>query len=869
MSASWSGGTTPLQPRLPASGLATTLDTSQARAPLSYTPVYLAEKILTSRSALEGERKQVTVLFADLKGSMELLADRDPEEARQLLDPVLERMMAAVHRYEGTVNQIMGDGIMALFGAPIAHEDHAVRACYAALAMQDAIRRYGAEVRRSHGVTIQIRVGLNAGEVVVRAIGNDLHMDYSAIGETTHLAARMEQLAPPGSIRLTAATVRLVEAFVQVKAVGDVPVKGLLEPVAVFDLVGTAAARPWFHEAALQGRPCFVGRHLELQALGAALARVGSGHGQLVAISGEPGMGKSRLLYEFSQGLLTEGWRVLEVGAVSYGQATPYLPICDLLRVYFQIDEQDDEHTMREKVDKRLTWDVALQEIRPVVLALLDMDVDAPEWQALDPSQRRQRIIEGVKRLLLLRSQGQPLLVLIENLHWIDAGTQAVLDSLIESLPTGRLLLLVSYRPEYQHGWESKTYYTQLRLHPLSPEATEELLDLLLGEAVELQPVKQLLLERSEGNPFFLEESVRTLVETQVLSGERGAYRLGTPLASIQVPVTVQALLAARIDRLPLEEKHLLQNAAVIGREMSFPLLQAVAEVPEDTLRRGLAHLQQTEFLYETRLYPEHVYTFKHALTHDVAYGSLLQGQRRALHTRIVEAMERLWADRLPAQVEQFAHHAVRGAVWEKALKYCRHAGLKAATRSAHREAVEYFEQALGAIQYLPETPNILAQAIDLRFDLRNALLPLGENERIGDHLRSAETLARRLDDQRQLGRVFAYLVEYFRMTGEAVRAVESGERALALATALEDFPLQIMATFFLGSGYYALGEYRRAVDCFRRNVAALPEERLRERFGMTGFPTVMSRTWLVTCLAYLGEFDAGISEGKHRHRAG
>jgi class 3 adenylate cyclase/tetratricopeptide (TPR) repeat protein len=834
----------------------------QDRAPLAYTPSYLAEKILTSRTALEGERKQVTVLFADLKGSMELLADRDPEEARQLLDPVLERMMAAVHRYEGTVNQVMGDGIMALFGAPIAHEDHAVRACYAALAMQAAIRSYADQVRQIHRVEIQIRVGLNSGEVVVRAIGNDLHMDYSAIGQTTHLAARMEQLATPGSILLPVATLHLVEGVVQVNAMGAVAVRGLTEPVEIFELVGAAAVRPWFRVAVAQRLTHFVGRHLELQTLGEALERAAGGHGQLVAVSGEPGMGKSRLIYEFSNGPLTEGWRVLETGAVSYGQATPYFPIRDLLRAYFQIDDQDDERKIQEKVDKRLTWDEALQETRPVVLALLDVAVDAPEWQALDPPQRRQRIIEGVKHLLLQESQVQPLLVLIENLHWIDAGTQAVLDSLIESLPIRRLFLLVTYRPEYQHGWGSKTYYTPLRLHPLRPEAAEALLEGLLGQAVALQPVQQLLLERSEGNPFFLEESVRALVETQILDGERGAYRLAKPLESIQVPATVQAILAARIDRLPPEEKQLLQSAAVIGREMAFPLLQAIAEVPEDALRWGLAHLQKVEFLYETRLYPEPAYAFKHALTHDVAYSSLLQGQRRVLHARIVEAIERLWTDRLTTQVEQLAHHALRGAMWEKALAYCRQAGIKATMRSAHREAVQCFEQALVAFQHLPETPEMLEQAIDLHFGVRNALLPLADHERIFDHLRMAETRARSLNDQRRLGRTFACLVDYFRMTGEPVRAIESGERALALATALGDFHLQVMATHFLGTSCSALGEYRRAVDYFNRNVASLTGELLRERFGMTGLPAVMSRTWLVWCLADLGEFDEGTARG-------
>jgi class 3 adenylate cyclase/tetratricopeptide (TPR) repeat protein len=799
-------------------------------------------------------------MFADIKGSLALIEDLDPEEAKQRLDPVLRLMMEAVHRYEGTVNQILGDGIMALFGAPVAHEDHALRACYAALAMQGALRRYGDEVRQA--LTIQIRVGLNSGDVVVQAIGNDLSMDYSAVGQTVHLAARMEQLATPGSILLPVATLHLVEGLVQVNAVGSVAVKGLTKPVEVFELVGAAAVRPWLRATVAQGLTRFVGRHIELQALGEALARTVSEHGQLVAVSGEPGMGKSRLLYEFSHGSLTAGWRLLETGAMSYGQATPYLLIRDLLRAYFEIDDQDDEHTMREKVDKRLMWDIALQETRPMVLALLDVAVDAPEWQILEPPQRRRRIIEGIKRLLLQEGQVQPLLVVIENLHWIDAGTQAVLDSLIESLPAGRLLLLISYRPGYQHGWESKTYYTHLRLHPLSPEAAEELLDVLLGDADELQPVKQLLLERSEGNPFFLEESIRSLVETQVLSGERGAYHLAKPLASMQMPATVQAILAARIDRLLPEEKQLLQSAAVIGREISFPLLQALAELPEDHLRRDLSHLQNAEFLVETRLYPELAYAFTHALTHDVAYASLLQRQRRALHARIVAAIECLWADRLSTQVEQLAHHAVRGELWEKALVYCHQAGIKATVRSAHREAVECFAQALAALQHLPETPETWEQAIDLHFDVRNALLPLGDQERVCEHLRLAETLARDLNDQHRLGRAFAYLADYFRVTGEPRRAVESGEHALALAIALEDFALQVMATFFLGAACSALSEYRRAADYFSRNVALLTGELHRERFGMTGLPAVMSRTWLVACLADLGEFDEGIATG-------
>jgi class 3 adenylate cyclase/tetratricopeptide (TPR) repeat protein len=852
----WTGDTAPEAPVPPASVPTSVPGADQQPLPISYTPPYLTEKILTSRSALEGERKQVTVLFADIKDSTELIRDLDPEDAQKLLDPAIHIMMEAVHRFEGTVNQVLGDGIMSIFGAPIAHEDHAARACYAALAMQSAMRDYTEEVRRKQGLELRIRVGLNSGEVVVRTIGNDLHMDYSAVGPTTHLAARMEQLASPGSIRLSSSTLRLVEGLVQVNDLGPIPIKGMDESVDVYELTGASSIRRRLQATIARGLTKFVGRDTEIDALNQALEQSGSGHGQIVAAVGEAGVGKSRLVYEFVHSHRTQGWLVLESASVSYGKATPYFPVIDLLKRYVHVEDGDDPRTIRAKVTGQiLTLDASLQETIPALLSLLDaLPEDSPFLQ-LDPPQRRQRTLDGIKRIVLRESQVQPLLLVFEDLHWIDSETQALLDSLVESLSTAQLLLLVNYRPEYTHNWGSKTYYTQLRLDPLPPESADVLLDALLGNDASLESLKMLLIERTEGNPFFLEESVRTLVEIHVLTGKSGAYRLAQELPTIQVPATVQAVLAARIDRLSEDAKRLLQTASVIGNEVPFALLQAITEIPDEALHPGLTHLQAAEFLYETNLFPERIYTFKHALTHEVAYNSLLQERRRVLHAHIVEALETLSGDRLSEQVERLAYHALRGEVWDKALKYFRQAGDKAMEQSAYQNAVDRFEQALDALRHLPDSPDTVAQGIDVRLNMHTALLQLAEFERELNLLREAETLTKALGDKNRLVQIYDALTLIFRNLINYERALEYSQRTYALARDLGDFDSQIRATLRLGQIYYDLGDYSEAIECFQENIALLQGGGLEERL------------YLVRCLTELGDFSEGLNFGEEALR--
>jgi tetratricopeptide (TPR) repeat protein len=540
---------------------------------------------------------------------------------------------------------------------------------------------------------------------------------------------------------------------------------------------------------------------------------------------------------------------VLESGSVSYGKATSYLPVIDLLKAYFKIGDRDTYRDIREKVTgKILTLDREMETALPPLLGLLDVPIEEPEWSTLDAFQRRQRTLDTVKRLLMREAQAQPLLLVFEDLHWVDAETQALLDSLVESLPTARALLLINYRPEYNHGWGGKTYYLQLRLDPLPPESADELLDGLLGPDASLEPLKTRLAKNTGGNPLFLEESVRMLVEENALVGERGAYRLAQPIDTLQVPTTVQSILAARIDRLPPDEKRLLETAAVIGKDFAYALLQAVTDESDQTLRPKLDHLQAAEFLYETRLFPDLEYTFKHALTHDVTYGSLLHDRRRALHARVVAAIEHLHGDRLPEHVERLAHHAFRSEDWGQAVHVGRQAGTKALTRSANREATGYFKQALEALTRLPSDRLTRELAVDLRLDLYQSLMPLDDLRPLLRYLREAETLAVALDDRERLGWARLHVCHLLLLIDDTRAAVRLGHDVVEIAETIGNRRIEADAYLWLGCGYYALGQHRRAVELLCTGVAVRQTyEGSRDVIAQSGYVAMF--------LAELGEF--------------
>jgi predicted ATPase/class 3 adenylate cyclase len=645
----------------------------------------------------------VTALFADIKGSTELEQDLDPEEARTIVDPALKLMIDAVRRYDGYIVQSTGDGIFALFGAPVAHEDHPQRALYAALRMQEELRRYSAKLRETGNLPLEARVGANTGEVVVRSIATGQGQnEYTPIGHTTNLASRMQALAPTGSITISEQTRKMVEGYFALKALGPTKIKGVNEPVNVYEVTGLGPLRTRLQRAAGRGLTRFVGREREIEALGHAADRAKSGHGQVVAAMAEAGAGKSRLVFEF-KAKRQSGWMVLETFSVSHGKASAYLPVIELLHGYFGIESGDDARKRREKVAGKITiLDRALEDTLPYLFGLLGIVEGDDPLAQMDGQVKKRRTLDAIKRILLRESLTQPLMVIFEDLHWIDEETQALLNLLADSIGNSKILLLVNYRPEYSHNWNSKTYYTQLRLDPLGKESADEMLTALLGDKAELAPLKRVIIEKTQGNPFFMEETVQVLLDEGALL-RNGIIRLTQPVGELKIPPTVQAILASRVDRLPQDAKDLLHILAVTGREFPLSLIRAVVPNSDDEINRLLTDLQLGEFIYEQPVVGETEYIFKHALTQEVSYNSVLLERRKQLHERIGAALEKLYTNSIDDHLDELAHHYSRSGNAAKALEYHDRAGRQAVQRSAYGEAMRDFTTALELLQRLPQ----------------------------------------------------------------------------------------------------------------------------------------------------------------------
>jgi DNA-binding NtrC family response regulator/tetratricopeptide (TPR) repeat protein len=791
-----------------------------------------------ARSAGPWERRQLAFLRATL------VPPRD-RDARAEIAEALKVLGEKVESFGGRVEELGPLGLVAAFGLePV--EDAPRRAAHAAIAMRKAIQ----SPRFVSTEPVGFKIAIHASPGLVWQAASTLVIDMEATARAHTVLEGLVTASERETILVSHPAARMLERRFTL-----VPI-GLVEPAGGSGYRLEGLEQPGL--APRGGMTPLVGRESELEQVHRALARAETGHGQVVALVGEPGVGKSRLVWEMVHAQRAHGWLVLQGGAVSYGTATPYLPVVNLLRAYFEVGDQDEPREIRDKVTQRLlALDRALEPTGPAFLALLDAPVEDPGWETLSPPARRQRTINALKQLLLRESQAQPLLVVVEDLHWIDAETQTALDRLVESLPAARLLLLVNYRPEYRHDWSGKTYYHQLRLDPLPPEQASELLETLLGGDVGLAPLKPLLLARTEGNPFFLEEGVRSLVDDGVLLGDRGAYQLVKAPEAFDVPGTVQAILAARIDRLPADDRDLLQIAAVVGTDVPVAVFAAVAGRAADALADGLARLQSAEFLYETSLVPDAVYTFKHALTHEVAYDSLLHERRRALHARIVEAIEALYPDRLAEHVERLAHHAVRGEAWERALVYLRQAGTRALERSANRASVAWFEQALSALQRMPETQETQEQSVDLRIELGWAQYSTGELGKRFSSLREAERLAQTLGDQRRLGWVSAFMGMHLLVTRDSGHARPYAQRARDIGASFGDVALTAAADNYLGWACHAAGELLEAENFLRKSIPGLDLHPIHAR------RRISARWQLAVSLGERGAFDEAIAQAQ------
>jgi class 3 adenylate cyclase/predicted ATPase len=771
-----------------------------------------------SSDNLDGERKTVTALFADIKGSMDLMEDLDPEEARAIVDPALKLMMDAVHHYDGYIVQSTGDGIFALFGAPVAHEDHPQRALFAALRMQDEMSRYSAKLREVGNPPLEARVGINTGETVVRSIKTgDAHTEYTPIGHSTSLASRMQALAPTGSIAVTETTQKLCAGYFAFKPLGPTRVKGVTDPVNVFEVTGLGPLRTRLQRAAGRGLTKFVGREREMEALrhGAGLAK--DGHGQIAAAMAEAGTGKSRLFFEFKS-TSAAGWMVLETFSVSHGKASAYLPVIELLHGYFKIVGEDDQRARREKVAGKLAiLDRSFDDTLPYLFALLGIGDGDDPLAGMGPQIRKRRTLDAIKRILLRESLNQPLMVIFEDLHWIDDETQAFLNLLADSIGTSKVLLLVNYRPEYSHQWNSKTYYTQLRLDPLGKEGADEMLTALLGDRAEMRPLKHMIVERTGGNPFFMEETYQVLLDEGALVRDGAVVRLTKPLSELKIPPTVQMILAARIDRLPADEKDLLQALGVMGKEFQLSLIRAVTGKSDDELNRMLDNLQLAEFIYEQPAVGDIEYRFKHALTQEVAYNSVLTDRRRITHKRTADAIEALFAGRLEDHLNELAHHYLLTTDYTKAIHYSQAAAQQAADRSAFGEAGQILEAALKVLEKLPDDNDRLRAELALRtLEATLAFVRFGASSKQRElAINRLCELGERIGEPDQVVRGLVNLVNLRFTQGEASRGLEVARRCLELAKSTQDIALLTDAETGFGFVAESCGDLSAALAHF------------------------------------------------------
>lgn len=828
--------------------------------PQSYTPKYLADKILTTRSSIEGERKLLTVLFADVAGYTAIAEKLDPEKVHQIMDGCFKILMDEIHKLEGTINQFTGDGVMALFGAPVAYEDHAQRACHTALSIQKAIGKYGEKIQNDFGIDFKMRVGLNSGPVIVGAIGDDLRMDYTAVGDTTNLASRMESMARPDTILVSRHTHRFARNFFEFKSLGKIEVKGKKEPQEVFELIKVGEVDTRIGASVAKGLTRFVGRKYSMATLMEAYDKAQSGSGQVVGVVGEAGVGKSRLMLEFKNLLPQNEYIYLEGRCLHFGVSMSYLPLMDILRSYFDIREGDQESIIKKKMaDEIARLNEKLESALPPLMELLSLKVEDEDFVKLEPQQKRERTFEAIRNLLIRVSQERPLVLAVEDMHWIDKTSEEFFDYLIGRLAGTHIMLIILHRPEYTHQWGSKSYYRKIGLNQLAARSSVELVQAILEGGKVSPEIGELILNRTSGNPLYMEELTQSLLENGSIQKKDHQFVLSDMATDIQVPDTLQGIIAARIDRLEDNLKRTMQVASVIGRDFAFRILQTITGVREE-LKVHLHNLQELEFIYEKSLFPELEYIFKHALTQEVAYNSLLLKKRKKIHGKIGRAIEQIYAERLEGFYEMLAYHFDQGEVWDKAVSYLRQAGGRAIKKSAYAEAIVHLRKGLEVLQRLPETAESGELELELQFDLATSLIVFKgyTAPEVEQAYARAYELCRKVGETPKLIPVLQGLRLVYASRGDrgdAQRALELGEQLLTLAQHQHDTASLQEAHWGLGQTMFLLGKlsFARAhleQSCSFYTPQSLNSQASRDAAG-TQIACLFFTSWTLWALGY------------------
>jgi class 3 adenylate cyclase/tetratricopeptide (TPR) repeat protein len=825
-----------------------------------YLPEGLVEKILSQRDKIEGERKQVTVMFCDMEGFTPLVENLGPEEAYTIMDKVYEILIHKVHDYEGTVNEMTGDGIMALFGAPIAVEDAPQRAIRSSLGIHREMAKFNETIghEREGLKPLKMRIGIHTGPVVVGTLGNDLRVEFKAVGDTVNLASRMERLAEPGSTYITEETFRATEGLFRSEALGEREVKGKQEPVHVYRVIAPSTRRTRFDVSAERGLTSFVGRERELELLMDGFERCKEGRGQAFSIVADAGVGKSRLLYEFRKAVINQDVTFLEGKCLSYTRGVVYQPVIDVLKSNFYVREGDGDLDIRKKVKKglaRLNADEA--STLPYLLELLSVKESGIDQMQISPEMRKNRIIEALTRSVLNGSEIRPLIMAIEDLHWIDTNSEDSLKHLLESISGAKVLLIFTYRPEFVHTWGGRSYHSQVNLNRFSNRESLIMVSHLLGTEELDHDLEALILEKTDGVPFFIEEFIKSLKNLRFIERKNNKYHLAKEIQDLTIPTTIQDVIMARVDSLPEEAKELLQSGSVIEREFSHELIKRVVELPEHELLSHLSVLKDSELLYERGIYPESTYIFKHALTREVVYDSILIKGKKRLHEEIGRATEEIYTERLEEFYEMLAYHYSQSENPEKAYKYLKLSGNKATRNYSNWDAFRFYREAINVLTKLPETDENKREQIELLLLMVIPMFLLGFPEDSLEILQRGEILSKELGDEKSFAHFLSQIGQYYSFREDLPLGVQYCDAAFKEAEKIGDIEIIAPIGADLCILYFRAGEFSKAIDVSLKVTALLKKTKRQSEFF--GKPYNVYSVILAHCgssMTLLGNFE-------------